>query len=186
MNIPSQLIAGDSASWADRPFQDAQGRIFGSTGFALKYVLRGPAVLDLPAVSSGDGWITSLTATQSADLQAGVYSAFAVVSSAAERFTFGPVRLTVKPDPLTAGLGFDGRSMARKALEDAELALSKFKASGGRMRKYKIGTREMEFESSTEILSLISYWRSRVLTEEKAEAAAKGLGDPTNLYVRFK
>lgn len=185
MNIPSQVVSGDSASWSDKQFEDAQGRVFGSGEFELTYAIRGPSTLDILAVSNAAGWSTALTAAQSSELSEGDYSVFAVLKSGSERVTFGPVKLKVKPDPLKAAIGFDGRTVARRALEEAENALTKFKSSGGRIKKYKIGTREMEFVSTTEILELISYWRGRVTNEEAAEAAAKGLGNPRNLFVRF-
>ena len=70
MNIFSTLISGDSATWNDGAFSDAQGKRYDSS-YTLQYSLRGPVALTLTAVANGLGWTTTLTPTQSATLTPG-------------------------------------------------------------------------------------------------------------------
>lgn len=186
MNIPQQITAGDSASWSDEPFVDGQGRQLDASAYTLKYLLRGPAVLDLTAEANGRGWKTNLTTGQSGTLTAGAYTVVAQLIKAGERLTVGNGRLTILPDITSAAAGYDGRSQAEKALADAESALASFKASQGKIKKYKIGTREMEFATVPEILEVISYWKAKLMNERTAQDIANGLGNPRNLMVRFR
>jgi hypothetical protein len=82
--------------------------------------------------------------------------------------------------------GFDGRSSAEKALNDAELALANLTSSGKKTKKYTIGTRQAEYYTAAELIQAISYWRIRVTNERAAKSISDGLGDPRNLMVRFK
>ena len=186
MNIPAQITAGDSASWTDAPFIDAQGRLLDASVYTLKHLLRGPAALDLTAVSDGKGWKSSLTTTQSATLTAGAYTVVAQVSKSGERITVGSGRLTVLPDLSAQAAGYDGRSLAEKALADAESALADLTRSGAKVKEYKIGTREARYYTAPELISAITFWKARVMNERTAQDIANGLGNPRNLMVRFK
>jgi len=188
MNIFSSLPKGDSAYWHDEPVSDSQGKSYDSGAYALAYILAGPIAtpLTLTAVADGNGWKTTLTATDSASLVPGKYWWQAVLTRTGERVSAGQGELTI-----TANLGavtgtFDGRSIAEKALADAETALASFQASGGKIKRYTIGSRTMEFHALAELLQVISYWRARVLGEQGASQIAQGLGNPRKLFVRFR
>lgn len=186
-NIPANLNVGDSASWLDDAFIDADGKSYGSGQYTLTYNLRGPgAAIDLTAVASGAGWKTSLTTITADTLTAGIYWWAAVLTASGERVTIAQGQLAALAKLSAAGTAFDGRSPAEKAVADAETALSTWKSSNGRVKKYTIGSRSMEFAAVSEIMEILSYWRLRVFNERKARNIADGLGDPSNLYVRFR
>lgn len=186
MNIFSQLQQGDSAYWDDDPFVDVNNVLYDSAGYTLTYELRGPVTLTLNAVAQGQGWRTTLGTTASSTLTQGLYSWAAYAKAAGVRITAGTGELTITPD-LSAVTGvYDGRSAAEIALAAAELAAATFKSTGGLIKSYTIGGRTMQFQDAAQILSIISYWRARVINEQHAKSIANGLGDPRRLLVRFK
>lgn len=185
MNIFNTLPSGDSAQWDDAAFTDAQGKKYDSSAYALKYEIRGPVALTLTAVANGSGWRTTLATTDSATLTPGTYYWAAYVSKTGERFTAAQGELTITANIAVAAAGYDGRTLAAKALADAEAALATFKSTQGKIKKYMINSRMMEFEAAADILPIISYWRTRVANEKHAQDLANGLGNPRALYVRF-
>ncbi|MDR3414209.1 MAG: hypothetical protein P4L87_25155 [Formivibrio sp.] len=179
MRIFSKLLQGDSAFWIDDALIDGNNRDLTSDLYTLSYVIAGPIAqpLTLTADPDGGGWKTTLTTTASAALVPGRYWWQAVLTSATERITVDSGELEIKQNIALAGASFDGRTPAEKALSDAEAALSQYKASGGRIKSYTIGTRTMTFEDGSAILAQISYWKIKVRTEQ---------GRSRNLLARFK
>ena len=186
MNIFASLPAGDSATWLDDPISLPDGRSADATGWTLKYYLRGPSSLDLTALVSSKSWSTTLAATSSATLTPGSYAWTAIITSGSERITVGTGQFTITPD-LTQQVGiYDPRSDAQKALASCEAAMSTFNATGGKVRKYQIAGREMEFQSIGDLMTLHSFWKAKVHREQTSNSIAQGLGNPRNLYVRFR
>lgn len=185
MNIFGELQQGDSAIWDDvsAVMNDV---VYTSAGYTLKYELRGPgAPLTLTATPKGSGWTTTLTTAQSAALTPGKWWWSAFFSATGVRVTAGQGEFTVTPD-ISAAVGvFDGSTIAETALKAAESALASFTSSNGKIKKYTIGSRSMEFATVPEILEVISYWKARVFTEQSAKSVAQGLGDPRRIFVRF-
>lgn len=187
MSFPANLTAGDSASWIDVPFMDATGKSYDSRTYALRYELRGPgSPVTINAASSGGGWQSTLTPTISTGMVAGTWFWAAILTATNERITIARGEVNVAPDITAQVANFDGRSQAERALADAEAALASFKSSQGKIKKYVIGSRQMEFATIPELLECISYWRVRVINERKARGVADGLGNPSNLMVRFR
>ena len=177
MNIFQTLTAGDSARWHDDPWiATPSGDRLTSTDWTLTYQLRGATQLTLTAVADGDGWSTSLGITDSQTLEPGVYVWGAYLSQPDERITIGGGTLTIKADPATITTPIDGRSVAQKALADAEAALADLYASGKKTKKYMIGNRSAEYYTAADLLGAITYWKRRVLNE---------CGDTGKLLVRF-
>lgn len=186
MNIPTSLTAGDSAQWDDEAFA-LNGSRYDSAGYALTYEVRGPKQLTVNAVAQGAGWRSSITTVQSAALIAGTYWWSAIISVAGIRLTVGSGELVVLANlSAIATDGYDGRTMAEKSLADAEAALADLTASGKRVKKYQIGTRNAEYYTAAELLVAINYWRVRVMNEQTAKDIANGLGNPRTLLVRFR
>lgn len=187
MRIFDQLPVGDSTSWLDDCVTLPDGRVAApSSGWALRYVLRGPVALDIDAVAQPPGWSTTLTKTASSALVAGLYAWAAQVSTSTERITVGSGQLRMLPDLTGISGSYDTRSQAQKALADCETALASFNASGGRVKRYDIAGRSMEFASIAELMQVHSFWRAKVMTEQTASAVANGHGNPRNLYTRFR
>jgi hypothetical protein len=157
-----------------------------SAGWVLTYRLT-PFVSGTPIVivgtADGDAHRTGVTAATTATWTAGEYSWSAYVHLAGEHYTVDKGTVTLLPN-LSTATAYDGRSRAQTALEDAEAALASYQASGGRVKRYAIAGREMEFGDGGAILKEISYWRIQVTREEAAAAVAKGLADPRRIYLR--
>ncbi|WP_025041021.1 hypothetical protein [Nitrosospira briensis] len=186
MNIFNALQQGDSTSWNDGAFTDARGNRYDSSGYSLIYELRGPASLTLVAVTDGQGWKTTLTLEQSGTLLPGRYTFAACVKAEGVRVTAATGTLTITPDLSLATVGHDSRSVAEKALADAESALANLNASGKKLREYSIGSRSAKYYTAAELIAAISYWKLRVRNEQHSKAIANGLGNPSNLYARFR
>ena len=186
MNIFATLVQGDSASWSDDPVALYDGRQADASAWALKYVLRGPSVLDLTAVANGAKWTTTLTVGSSASLTPGQYAWGAVVTKGTERLSVGNGNLVVTPDLVAISAPFDSRTPAQVALQACEAAMATFNATGGKVKKYEIAGRTMEFQTIADLMQLHSFWKMKVNAEGSAAAIANGLGNPRNLYVRFQ
>ena len=186
MNIFATLPSGDSAIWLDDPVTLPDGRTADASAWVMTYYLRGPAALDIVASAAGKNWSTTLTATASIGLTAGVYAWTARIVKAVERITIGSGQSVITPD-LTSLTGvFDPRSKAQIALEACESAMATFNATGGKVKKYEIAGRTMEFQTIGDLMTLHSFWKAKVMSELSSQSVANGLGNPRNLYTRFQ
>lgn len=187
MNIPANLTAGDSAGWSDVPYIDASNHRYDSSGYSLIYELRGPgAPITLNAVADGQGWKTTIGLTDSNKLVAGLWFWSAILTATNVRITIGRGELNVQADIMASIAGFDGRTLAEKSLADAESALADLTASGKKVKKYSIGSRQAEYFTATDLIAAINYWRIKVTNEKAAKGISDGLGNPRNLLVRFR
>ena len=136
-----------------------------SAGWVLKarFAPRaGGDAIELVATADGDSYRLAASAANTAGWSAGAYSWVHWVERAAEVHTVGNGQLTITPNLRTGNPG-DTRSQAERALAQARDAYAAWKPT---KRKYKIGEREMEFNSVTEILRTISYWEQQVAMEK--------------------
>lgn len=186
MNIFTTLPSGDSATWQDDPVNLPDGRTADATSWTLSYYLRGPSSLDITAVASGLGWTSTLGMLASAALGAGKYGWTAIITNGSERITVGSGQATITPDMTQQGGAFDPRSTAQVALEACEAAMATFNATGGKVKKYEIAGRTMEFQTIGDLMTLHSFWKARVLNEGNKQSIANGLGNPRNLFTRFQ
>lgn len=113
---------------------------------------------------------------------AGTYSWASWVTNGTEVYDLSQGTVKLLPDPRVATAPLDNRSAARIALEAAEAALAAWTPT---TKSYTIGQRSMTFNSTAEILPIISYWKVQVQREERAEAMLKGLPDPRKTFVRL-
>ena len=164
IEFPQKLNAGDSLVIEIDP-QIIGDQTYKSDSYALTINLRGLGTpVDITAAVSGNGWKATLTPAMSAKLLPGAVKWAAVATSSTERVTLGHGLLTID-DNVSALNSYDPRTVAQKALTDAENALATFSSSGGKIKKYTIGSRQMEFATTQEIMVAISYWRIRVANE---------------------
>jgi hypothetical protein len=77
------------------------------------------------------------------------------------------------------------RSQAAKAVDDLRTALATFKATGGRVKRYSIAGRDIEFESLGEMMKLLSMWQRELANEEAAARLNTGRASPLLLQVRL-
>lgn len=189
MNL-EKIVAGDTldfnVSVPDYPASD---------GWTLKYAFTArfttptQATITLTASTASDGETYDVQAgpATTANWASGLYTWARWVEKAGARQTLDESgQLEVRPDPSTSAQGFDSRSTARKAVEELETALATFNSTSGRVKSYTIAGRSMEFETSAEILRMLSFWQQRVRQEEAELRLAKGLqGSPTRIQARF-
>jgi hypothetical protein len=177
------LIAGDTLS-----FLTSTPGYLASNGWTLNYYLVRRTAAGSPIVltgaAEGDDHRITAAASVTANWVPDEYSWSARVEKAAEKYSIENLRgqLVVLQDPATAANGFDGRSQAEKALSDAKTALAAWSPT---TRRYKIGEREMEFSSKSDIVGIVSYWEVQVKRERVSKAMAEGRPDPRKTYVRL-
>ena len=189
MTIPATFRAGDTVNWRDAATADSLGNAVTSAAWSLSYFLRSAtagAGLTVASTAYGSGWETTISATNSATLAAGAYYWQARATSGAQAITAGSGSLTVLPalNYTGAPAAFDGRSQARQDLDAVQAAIRSL-ISGGAVKRYTIGSRQLERFSLAELIELENNLKADVAKEEAAQRMANGLGDPRNLFVRF-
>lgn len=162
-------------------------------GWTLKYRFTprdsGGTAISITCSTNADGQTYDLQAAPAVTelWTAGFYTWTRWVEKSGARQTLdlrGQIELIANPE--TTAAGYDSRSTARKAVEDLKAAMATFNSTSGRVKSYTIAGRSMEFESSAEILKMLSYWQQEVRSEEARERLAKGLnGSPTRIQARF-
>lgn len=186
MNL-EQIVAGDTLD-----FTVSVPDYLPAAGWTLKYRLtprfatptQAPIVIS--AVTSGTDYLVQVAPATTAGWLAGVYAWARWVEKSGARQTLDESgELLVKADPALTAQGFDGRSQAAKAVQDLKTALATFQSTGGRMKRYTIGIREVEFESSSEIIQMMDFWQRQLNNENDAAAMARGLPNPRNVGIRL-
>lgn len=172
MSAPSTFRAGDSAGWTiDLPEYPA------ADGWVLTYRMlwtTGTAI-DLPTTAAGAAYTVALTSADTAAWPAGAATLVHWVEKGAERVTLGAQSVSIAPD-LTTAATHDGRSLNRRALDDARAALAAHMASGrAHVESYTIAGRSMKFRSVQELRDLIAYYEAEVAKESAARAAYAGV-----------
>jgi hypothetical protein len=189
LRIPSTLAKGDSFTWKDDPTVDNLGNALDSSGYTLKYAIRGAVSLNLTASTDGPGWQTAISTTQSGTLTAGTYfwQAYVVDNpvSPTKRITIGSGQLKITDDVTAASTGYDGRSQIQKDLEAVQSAMRAI-ISGGAVQNYMIGGRSVQKMQMGDLITLESKLKYELKREQKADLIKNGLGNPHNLFVRFK
>lgn len=190
MQIPSQIIAGDSATWRDTPTRDALGASVDSSSYTLTYAMRGPgAVLDLVATAVGTGWETTLTTAQSAKLNASASPLTwywqALASKTGVRLTVGEGTLLVRPNLSALTTAYDGTSQAERDLAAVRAEISA-RIKGGATLEYTIGTRSLKKEPMSALLEIEQRCLRIVQRERRVQAIKNGLGNPGRVGVRFR
>lgn len=188
MNIPSLIVHGDSVTWRDKPTTDNLGNAIDSS-WTLTWYFSGPTAFNVVSTAYGDGWETSITATQTAAMASATsrdpnYWWQARASKGGKVITIGKGQLRVDPDLAGAGAGYDGRTPAEIALANIQATI-KARIGGGAIAEYWIGHRRLRNEPIAELLKLESRYKMIVARERRAAQIANGNGDPRNTYVRF-
>ena len=178
---PNTVRAGDDVSWR-RSLPD----YLPADGWALKYRLlwQAPPSVQINAAADGDGHLVALAGTSTAAWQSGRCTLIGWVEKAGSRVTLLQTTFEVLPD-LTAAASLDGRSAARRRLDDAEAALSAYLRAGqGHVAEYQIAGRKMVFRSAKELREIVAAARADVARENALAAAAQGVA-AGRVYTRF-
>jgi hypothetical protein len=160
MTTSTTLVAGDTLSFEVSAPTAADGSAYkASDGWQLVYRLvprSGAATaITLTAIADGDDYLVQVPAATTATWAAGWYSVGAYVTLGLESYTVEPAfaQAEIRANPRTVAAGFDGRSVAAKALDDARAAYaSAMQAAASnvgsqQLQRYQIGDRVMEYAS---------------------------------------
>jgi hypothetical protein len=158
------------------------------------------ALRPVNAVADGDDYTLAVAASDTAAWAPGYYSVSAYVTLGTETYTVEPAfsQVEILQNPRTAAAGFDGRSQAQKALDDAKRALADAQAraanvgtggsASGGLIEYSIGERRFKYATAAEAVSsmiaAVDYWEKQLFMENRASAIARGMADPRQVYVR--
>jgi len=176
---PNEFVAGSTVKFI-KSLPD-----YPASEWTLSFHLRGPGSLDVEAVaaeSSGDHLIT-LTADQTADLEAGTYYWQAWVFKDDEKFLIGEGRVEIKPGLNVKIENFDGRSKAKKLLDAIDATLE------GRATKdlhmYMIGNRQLMRIPVEQLISLRREYARLYAREQRNARVRRGGSLFSNVKVRF-
>jgi hypothetical protein len=188
MRIPDKINKGDSVSWLDDPTSDNLGEeLSPGTSWILHYAIRGSTsgTLDLVALTEGSQWRTSITAIQSAALPVGDLYFQAYVIKGSERRTLGSGKIKILADLSQVTGTFDGRTQSRQDLDAVQTAIRSL-ISGGAVQEYMVAGRSVRKMTIADLYMVETKLKFEVAKEERAEKIKSGLGDPHNLFVRFR
>jgi hypothetical protein len=189
VNIPTTIRAGDTVKWRDDASVDVFGNEITSSDWTLKYYLRTNTASE-GATSTGSaygtGWEFTLSASTTADFDAGNWYWTAVATKDSEVITLGNGSLTVEAALTYSGTpgAFDGRTQAQKDLDAVQAAIRAI-VDGGVVQEYRIGTRNLKKYDLPDLIQLEGKLKAEVKREQQAELIANGLGNPRNMFVRF-
>jgi len=176
------IIAGDSKSWRVRLRAIAQYRDAPENVQVAPFIRTCEGRLVELAGEFKDGMVTvTLSPEASSELPNG--PAYLVFRATSEELGYqrSAVIFPIEVHPSLEAEDFDHRTTAQRMLALAEAALEKYTTSGGRVRSYTIGTRQLTFSSAQEIIDLVKYWRYQV----HLEACAAAGRDPRKALVEF-
>jgi hypothetical protein len=187
---PTQIIAGDSASWT---ITTENSDFYASNGFVLSYSLRGTAgSYNVTSSADGDDHLIEIPAATSALWENGTYEYQAVVTKAAtsERYTIKTGEIKVVVDlasiPLQGGVDtrHDGRSYAKKIL-DAIDATMLGKVTDDAQTMQSAGTMII-YMSATQLMDARGQYEAIYNSEEDQKKIDKG-DYPNNVhFARFR
>jgi hypothetical protein len=180
-----ELIAGDTLD-----FLDTVDEYPPADGWTLKYQLiprfttPAQSPITITATTSGTNYRSQAAAAVTAGWKPGAYTWARWVEKAGPiRQSLGDGQLLVKQDPAAAVQGYDGRSDARRRLDELDAAIEAL--SSGAVKQYTIGNRSMTKQDLPDLIT----WRDRLAAEVASEDAvakmAAGLPNPRNVGIRF-
>ena len=189
LNIPAQIIIGDTVTWLTDDLAGLDPLTGLSTTYTndlytLSWALRGAVALSLTAVASGTGYRTTITSVQSTTLTAGNYFWQAFVTKTGNRVTIGSGQSQVVSNLAVGTDAYDGRLEVEKML-DAVTAAIQARLTGGAVLKYQIKGRDLERDPIPDLILLRDRLKVEVSRAKAADKIAQGLGDPRRLFVRF-
>ena len=160
-----------------------------SAGWVLKVRLvprnAAHAVVELTGTASGDDHRLQAAASVTGAWSADSYSWASWVEQGALVTSVDAGQTVLLANPRTAAAGTDARSLAERTLADLMAAKAGWDVSAGRQRRYKIGEREMEFNSEADIIQKILFWEGQVAKEQQASNLAKGIRPKNRILTRF-
>jgi hypothetical protein len=123
------------------------------------------------------------TGTLQGTALAGTWAAY--VTKAGERYTVETGEVEILPDPAVSGAPLDMRNQARKALDELNAARATWVATGGRVKRYSIAGRDIEYKDAAEIDMEINYWTKQVGEEQTSADLEAGRRPKNRILTRF-
>lgn len=160
--LPKSFTAGDTfevtTTLADYPAGE---------GWALTYRLiprdGAGSVIQINCTASGDDHVASADASTTGTWQPGAYSWVSYATLGAARHTVATGQITIAPNVSALTASADLRTENERALDDALQALREWNPL---RKRFRIGEREVEFNTSAEIVAKISLLRSEIRREQ--------------------
>lgn len=187
---PTAITVGDSLGWTrDHSavvYTDSSGdeQECSATAWTLKYYAAGPdGVFNITASATGQDFIVSLTATQTANWSTGFYEWRAYAINGANRYEIDRGKWELLADFTKQIKGYEARSHARIVLE-AINAVMEDKATADQM-SLSIGGRSLSRYSFQELLFVKAQYEAIVAKEEAEAAVARGDNPSKRILVRF-
>jgi hypothetical protein len=137
------------------------------------------------AVPDGDGYQVNVAPATTSGWTPGKYTWVAYVARPGERFTVESGEVEILPDPAVSGSPLDLRSQARKALDDLKAARATWVSTGGRVKRYSIAGRDIEYKDAAEIDMEIAYWTKQVGEEQTGADLEAGRRPKNRILTRF-
>jgi hypothetical protein len=179
---PTTIAAGDTVTWR-RDLPD-----YPAGEWTLKYrLINLSGHIDIVTTASGTTHVVDEPASTTVAWTAGTYIWQSyVVDGAGVRYTIGSGTMVIKPNLAAMSAGYDARSTARKALDDARAARAAYIATNGHVAEYEIAGRRMKYKNAAEIEAHIQALEREVASEAKAERLAAGLPSGNRVLVRLR
>lgn len=190
MSVPDKVVAGDTlefrVSVPKYPPSDGWSLVY---RFTPRFTAPPQSPITLTASVDGDEYVITETPTNTGLWKPGEYGWARWVEKAGARQTLDDLnsrgQLVILPDPSTSQAGDDNRTQAQRAVADLKEALATFRSSGGMVKSYTIGDRQMTFSDEGEILKRLSFWQAELARETKRLRLAAGMANPRHVYVRM-
>jgi hypothetical protein len=191
MTLPLQFRAGDTVQWRNYATTDAFGNpITPADGWSLSTYFRSQATgaggITVSAAVNGQAWESTISAATSLGMTVGAWywQTRAVKGSDAHTIGTGTSKVLAALSYSGTAASYDGRTQSQIDLEAVQAAIRAV-ISGGAVKRYMIGSRQLEKFSLAELVDLESRLKARVARELAAERVANGLGNPGSTFVRF-
>lgn len=180
---PREFKAGDTVKWT-KSLDD----YLASESWALTYYIRGPASLDVSATVDDDDFAVTISSASTSSLPKGIYRMEGKVSKAGEVFTVFNGQLEVFPNYTSTAdvqAGYDPRSFNRR-VRDALREMVEGIAKHPEISYTLFGERSVELIPKDQLLSMLSEFENRVITEEHQEEVNNNPGLRRGVYIRFR
>ena len=188
MTVPAEIVAGTTVTWIE-PVASVNNSPATSASWTLQVSFRtntaGEGATAAGSARADGGWDVSLSATTTADWDAGVWYWEKRITSGAVVVVIGSGTTEVLPSLTFTGdpTAFDGRSQAEQDLDAVQAAIRAIISKGA--KQYSIGNRSYTANDLNVLMQRESQLKAIVARERAAEKIAQGLGDPRNVFVRF-
>lgn len=180
---PLEFPAGDTVQWrierSDYPPAD---------GWQLTYAFRGErgdGALDLFGIPDSQGYLVTITATESQDLAPGIYVWEAYMTQLGMRHRVGRGATKVTPNLASTNFSADLRSDAKKAFDNAMAAWQQVKLG----KSVSLNGRLYTQHNIEDLILYVDRCKNDWYLEQQAQVAEGSEhpagGDPRNIYVRF-